>query len=267
MSNLSSLDYDDIQNSLVSLETKKVMRALVDDINVDVVSAKSTLYDDFLGTWLITDAGPADQWTANAGNGTNNQTATTVAASLCGEITLKTASDDGAITANMTAFGAIGLAWKANQGGLSMETRIKLDDVSEAYLFVGFTDLLVSGTLEEPLFMTADVVDSTATDACGLIYDKDSTTDNFIQAGVKAGTDTDPAFSGSAPSDGVYFIVRVEVSATGAVQVFIDGKAIAAATSNAVTATTALTPAIMVANRSANQVIATVDYIWVQQNR
>jgi len=35
----------------------------------------------------------------------------------------------------------------------------------------------------------------------------------------------------------------------------------------AVTATTALTPAIVVANRSANQVIATIDYIWIAQNR
>jgi|TARA_R100001530_G_scaffold134359_1_gene109069 hypothetical protein len=36
---------------------------------------------------------------------------------------------------------------------------------------------------------------------------------------------------------------------------------------NAITASTALTPAIVVANRSGNQVIATIDYIYVEQNR
>ena len=85
--------------------------------------------------------------------------------------------------------------------------------------------------------------------------------------GVKNGTDTTPAFSGSAPVDNTYVILRVEVSAAGAVQGFVNGVAIGAAVANAVTATTALTPAIVIGNRSANQVTATIDYIKVEQNR
>jgi hypothetical protein len=251
-----------------SVTSRDVMTFDADgDVTLDKPSVgKFVLFDDFFGTWAIGDAGPADTWSSTAGNGTSNQVATTVANSLNGEITIKTASDDGAITANMTALTGINLGWKANQGGLSMEARMKLDDVSEAYLFVGFTDT-ISTTLEEPLFLNTVNIDSTATDACGVLYDVDGTTKQFLHGGVKAGTDTVPAYSGGAPEDDTYFTVRVEVSAAGAVQGFINGVAIGDPVANAVTATVALTPGIFVANRSANQVIATVDYIWVQQNR
>ncbi len=266
MSNFRSIGYDDINPSLVSLEEKKVLRAVVDSINTDVVSAKSTFFDDFHGTWAIGDAGPADHWSSTAGNGTSNQVATTVADSVNGEITLKSASDDGAITANGTTFTGLSLGYTADKGGLSMEARLKINDVSEAVLFVGFTDT-ISTTIELPIFLVAGDIDSNAANACGVGYDVDGTIKQFFHGGVKANTDTVPAYSGSAPEDGVYFVVRVDVSADGAVQGFIDGKAIGPAVADAVTITTPLTPAIMLANRSANQVIATVDYVWTQQNR
>jgi hypothetical protein len=62
-------------------------------------------------------------------------------------------------------------------------------------------------------------------------------------------------------------VVRVEVSSTGAVQGFIDGKAIGDPVAAAVTATVALTPCIAVSSRSAAARILTIDYVWVQQNR
>lgn len=268
MSNLNSLTYDDIQNSLVSLETKKVMRALVDSVNTDVVSAKATIIEDFQGTWLVTDAGPADHWSSTAGSGTTPVIATTVAGSINGEVTLKSATTDAATIAEVGAsFTGIDLGYKANKGGLVMEARIKLDDVAKAYLFVGFTDT-ISSTVEGPIFLVAGDIDSDATDACGVGFDVDGTTaDQFFHGGVKNGTDTAPAYSGSAPVNDTYFVVRVEVSATGAVQGFIDGKAIGGAIANAVTATVALTPAIVVGTRTTGQVIATIDYIWTQQNR
>jgi hypothetical protein len=229
-------------------------------------TAKFTLYEDFYGTWAIGDAGPADTWSTTAGSGTGNQVATTVAASLNGAVTLKSASDDGAHGANCSALTGINLGWKANQGGLAMEARLKLSDVSEAVLFVGFTDT-ISTTVELPIFLVAADIDSDATDACGVGYDVDGTTKQFFHGGVKNGTDTVPAYSGGAPLDDTYFVVRVEVDSAGAVQGYIDGKAIGAPVKSAVTATTALTPAVIVGNRSANQVIATIDYVWVQQNR
>lgn len=229
-------------------------------------TAKFTLFDDFYGTWAIGDAGPADTWSTTAGSGTGTQVATTVAASLGGTVTLKSASDDGAHGANCSTFTGINLGFKADSGGLVLETRLKIDDVSEAVIFVGFTDT-ISTTVELPIFLVTTNIDSDATDACGVGYDVDGTTKQWYHGGVKNNTDTTPAYSGTAPTDATYVIIRVEVSAAGAVQGFIDGVPIGNPVANAVTATTALTPAIIIGNRSANQVIATIDYIKVEQNR
>lgn len=229
-------------------------------------SQKFRLLEDFYGTWAIGDAGPADTWSTSAGNGAGTQVATTVAAALNGTVTLKSSSADAAITANAVVLTAIDLGWKASSGGLSLEVRLKISDVSETFIFVGFSDT-ISTTLECPIFLVAADIDSDATDACGVAYDVDGTTKQWFHGGVKAGTDTTPAYSGNAPVDDTYVIVRVEVSTAGAVQGFINGVAIGDAVANAVTTTTALTPGIWLANRSANQTIATIDYIDVQQNR
>jgi hypothetical protein len=255
--------------SLVNTSTKRAALTMAADGDVTFgkpSTGKFVLKEDFYGTWAIGDAGPADTWSTTAGSGTGNAVATTVAASLNGTVTMKSASNDGTHAANCSAFTGINLGWKANQGGLAMEVRMAIDDVSEAVLFIGFTDT-ISTTVELPLFLTTTAIDSDATDAAGVGYDVDGTTKQFFHGGVKNGTDTTPAYSGSAPADNVYFVVRVEVSAAGAVQGFINGTAIGEPVGAAVTATVALTPAIVIGNRSANQVTATIDYIWVEQNR
>lgn len=227
---------------------------------------KSILFEDFRGTWAIGDAGPADLWSTTAGSGTGNELATTVANSINGEVTLKTASDDGNNAANSTTFTGINLGYKANQGGLAMEARFKLDAVTAVAVFVGFTDT-ISTTVELPIFLNAADIDSDATDACGVVFDTDGTTAQFAHGGVANGTDTVPAYSGGAPSAGVYVVVRVEVSSAGAVRGFINGTPIGAAVASAVTASVALTPAVVVSNRGAAQRVLTLDYVKVEQNR
>jgi hypothetical protein len=229
-------------------------------------SQKFRLFEDFYGTWLVTDAGPADTWSTTKGSGAATEAATTVAGSVNGTITLKSSSADDTHGANCSTITSINTGFKAEQGGLMMEARLKISDVSEAVCFVGFTDT-ISSTVELPIFLNGANLDSDAKDACGVVYDVDATTKEFAHGGVKNDTDTVPAFSGTAPEDDTYFTVRVEVSAAGAVQGFINGTAIGAAVANAVTASTALTPAVVIGNRSANQVVATIDYIDVIQNR
>lgn len=227
---------------------------------------KFTIIEDFFGTWTATETLVADRWSTTAGSGTSNAAATTVADSLCGEVTLKSASDDGNHAANCSTFTGINLGWKANQGGLAMETRVKIDDVSEAVFFAGFTDT-ISTTVELPIYLTTTAIDSDAANACGVGYDVDGTTKQFFHGGVKANTDTTPAYIGFAPADNTYFTVRVEVSSAGAVRGFVNGIPVGNEVGAAITATTAVTPAIVIGNRSANQVIATIDYIWVQMDR
>jgi len=258
---------DGVTSTAAELNILDGVTANAAEINDNDTSLKSVLFEDFQGTWAIGDAGPADTWATTAGIGTANQVATTVAAALNGTVTLKSASDDGNHAANGSTFTAIALDYKANQGGLAVEARLSVDDVTNGVaLFIGFTDT-VSSTVELPIFLVAAAIDSDADDACGVGYDFDGTTKEWFHGGVKATVDTTPAYSGSAPTDGTVVTVRAEVSAAGAVQGFIDGTAIGVAVANAVTITTALTPMIVIANRSANQCIATIDYIKVEQNR
>ena len=50
---------------------------------------KQVFFEDFIGTWAIGDAGPADLWSTTAGAGTANAGAVTVANSINGEVTIK----------------------------------------------------------------------------------------------------------------------------------------------------------------------------------
>lgn len=257
---------DGITASTAELNIMDGVTAVTRELNDNDTSLKFVLKEDFYGTWLISDAGPADFWSTTAGAGTGNAGAVTVANSLNGEVTIKSASDDGTHAQNGSMFTGINLGWKANQGGLAVEARLKVDAITAVAIFVGFTDT-ISTTVELPIFLNAADLDSDATDACGIIFDTDGTTAQWCHGGVKAGTDTTPAYSGTAPAADTYVILRVEVSAAGAVQGFVNGTAIGAAVANAVTVTTALTPCITVSNRGAAQRVLTVDYIKVEQNR
>ena len=225
------------------------------------LSQKVTFFDDFIGTIST----PIES-TAGSGGGT---AAATISAGDGGRVTLSSSTADGTNAANTSTLTLDTLDWSADQGGLILETRLAINDVSEAALFVGFTDNVMASITELPIFKTsgADTIDSDATDACGIGYDIDGTTDEFFHGGVDTDVDTAATHSGSAPTDNTFVTLRVEVTSAGAVRGFINGIAIGAATSSAITATTAITPCIVISNRSANQVIATIDYIHVQANR
>lgn len=222
---------------------------------------KLVFMDDFM-------APISTKWsTAGAGSGAGTQVLTVVANGIGGEATMESSTADAGHDANFTGVSMDALHFKANQGNLVIEARLKIDDVANgAYIFVGFTDV-IDTTSEAPLFFTADAIDSDAANAAGVLYDFDSTTDEWAQGGVKANTDTAPTFAGSLPVVNTYVTVRVEIDSAGAVIGYIDGVAIGAATAAAITVTTALTPTVIVGNRSANQVIMTLDYIYVSQDR
>jgi hypothetical protein len=227
--------------------------------------AKHILFEDFFGTWAVGDAGPADRFVTTAGSGSGNASALTVAASLNGEIIMESATDDGTTAANNTSLTAINLGWQPDSGGLAIEARVKLDVITGAYLFVGFTDV-ISTTVEAPIFMNAAALDSDAANAFGMVFDTDATTDVWYLGGVATNTDVVPVAADAGPTADTYQVIRVEVSAAGVAEGFIDGVSIGTVAS-AVTVTTALTPTIVVGNRAAAQIIATVDYIKVEQNR
>lgn len=225
------------------------------------LGAKVTLQTDFLGDTL-----DSNLWNATAGSGTGNTAS--MNAGQGGRFNLLTSSADAANSANGTGISSAALNWRADQGGLVIEARIQVDDITNIMFFIGFTDV-ESTTVEAPIFKTsgADTIDSDATDACGVCFDTDGTTDEFFHGGVDSDTDTAATHSGSAPVNNTYVIIRVEVSAAGAVRGYINGTAIGTATASAVTATTPLTPVIVCINRGAAARNLLIDYVWVSADR
>lgn len=215
-------------------------------------------FSDFLGDAL------EDEILAGVGSGTGNAVALSVGAN--GRVEIKTSSADAAIGANGSSLSLGALNWRADQGGLMMETRLQIDDITDVMLFVGFTDALAS-TVEAPIFLVTTAIDSDADNACGIGFDTDGTTDEWFHGGVKATVDTTPDYHGAAPVAATYYTLRVEVSAAGAVQGFINDVAIGPPVANAVTITTPLCPIIFVANRGGAARNVLVDYLHVQANR
>ena len=234
--------------------------ALVRRQSVDF-ETKVTLDEDFLGDTL-----DGNKWNSTAGSGTGN--AATMSAGAGGRFNLLTSSADAANSANGTGISSAALNWRADQGGLVMEARIQVDDITNIMFFVGLTDV-ESTTVEAPIFKTsgADTVDSDANNACGVCFDTDGTTNEFFQGGVEGGVDTAAQHSGSAPVNNTYVTIRAEVSSVGGVRGFINRTAISAVLPNAVSPTAPLTPIVVCINRSAAARNLLIDYIWVQANR
>ncbi len=237
------------------------------ELNALQINTKFTLVEDFHGVWVDTEQLPSKDWKVDVGGGTTPIKATTVSNSVNGEVTMKSATTAGDTGATNSILTGANLGWNAAKGGLAMEVRIKLDDVVEAYLFVGFTDAIAT-TKNDPISFDDGTNDpnSGAADACGIVFTGDSTTQQFHVGGVKNTADTAANFTGTLPANGVYVTLRVEISAAEVLTAYIDG-VVATTVASAITAATAVTPCVMVGNTASAQTIATLDYIWVQQNR
>lgn len=225
-------------------------------------SQKVVFFDDFLAGANLD---PRNSSTAGAGTG--NAALTKVSNSLNGEATLTTSSASGTNAQNASNLTLDELNFKASGGGLAFETRLKIDVITNAVIMVGFTDT-ISTTVELPICKTnaADTQASDATDACGIFFDTQGTTDTFWLGGVKADVDVTPLDSTVAPVAATYITLRVEVSAAGAVTGYVNGTSIGTI-ANAVTTSVALTPTIVVSNRTASVKVLTIDYWWVAATR
>lgn len=238
------------------------IRALMADIATARQDKRVTFLDDFLANAI------EGRISSTAGAGANTAAATVVANSVNGEVTLKSSDASGTHAQNCSTLSLDHTNFRASNGGMAMEARLKIDVVTNAVLFVGFTDT-ISSTVELPVYKASgsDDLDSDATNACGVGFDTQGTTDQWWQGGVKADTDTAATHSGTAPAADTYVVIRVEVSSAGAVQGFIDGTSIGTAVANAVTTSTMLTPIIVIGNRTTSQRVCTIDYFFAEQTR
>lgn len=219
-----------------------------------------SLFDDFLGDVL------ADEW--NAVETDTDGAQAVLAGGIGGVLRITSGNDDGNVVVLPDLSGVTSyLNWQASNGGLAVQTRIKISRITLAYIFVGFTDLI---TIEAPVIAsgTGDGITTNASDAVGFMFDTGADSDTWFLVGVAGDTDATAQVLATAPVADDYVTLRVEVSAAGLATFYINGTQVGTSMSGAVTAATDLTPCVYVSNTDGtNAITLDVDYVHVSMNR
>jgi hypothetical protein len=224
------------------------------------VSEQIVLFDDFLGDVI------ADQWNVVEGADTttsdaaiNNQIGG-VLRLITGDSATLTYAGNG-IQITQGAF----YNFRAAEGGMAIEARVKLDAITTAGFFVGFTDV---GTFEAPIegSGSGNGITTNATDAAGFLFDTRMTNANLWCVGVANDVDATPVNTGIAPVAATYVTLRMEVDTSGTATYFVN-KAVVGRVANAVRPTIALTPTIAATSFVAAVRNLDVDYIHAKANR
>lgn len=177
----------------------------------------------------------------------------------------------GSTTATMAVSGVQldrGLSWKANQGDLVFEARVKLSAITNIAVFIGFTDQ--TAALEMPASLSVTTFTTNATDAVGFLFDTDATTDTIRLVGVANDVDATHQDTSLAPTAATYAVYRIELTTAGVATFYIDGVQVGSASglSGAVTPTVALTPVIAGFNRTTSGTpTITADYVYTSAAR
>ena len=218
-------------------------------------------FDDFLGDTLRTDV-----WAVFSGSDAQAADPVTAAtAGVNGELSMVT-GNDGTTTVAVNGTQINGdLNWKANQGELFFETRLKVSAITDGVIFAGFTEQ--AAALEMPFTLAGTTLTSGATDGVGLLFDTGATTDNFWGQGVKAGTDATQIDTGEAPVADTYIRLGVKVDSDGIATYYVNGTQVGDPQASAVTVSTALCPVVCAFAETATSRTVTVDYIVTSQGR
>lgn len=219
-----------------------------------------SLFDDFLGDVL------QDPW--NAVETDTDGAQAVLAGGIGGVLRITSGNDDGNGVVLPDASGVTSyLNWQAVNGGLELLVRFKMSRITDAYAFIGFTDLI---TIEAPIISagSVDTLTSNATDAVGFMFDTNQTTDTFHLVGVANDVDATRQAISAAPVADDYATFAISISAAGAATFYINGLQVGSTMSGAVTATADLTPAVLVSNQDGTSALtAEIDYIAVSMFR
>lgn len=222
-------------------------------------------FDDFLGAGQAFSTTVIDGYLSR--KGTTNTVDWTVTEGVNGTVV----GTIGDTTASMAVSGiqlSRGLDWKASQGNLCVEARLKLSAITNIAAFFGLTDQVAA--LEMPIQSAASVntLTTNASDAVGFMFDTSMSTDDWWLTGVAADVDATHQDTTFAPVAATYETLRIELSATGVATFFRNGKLVGTQMTGALTATVALTPVIVGFNRTTSGTpTITVDYLHVSGTR
>lgn len=213
-------------------------------------------FDDFekldTGRWLATEG--TDSATSNAA---------ILAGGVGGVLRLTTGDAGTGLAADTEQLTHQTLQFKAANGNLVFEIRVKLSAITTCWAFFGFTDT-VAAALEAPIMSagSADTLTTNATDAVGFMFDTRMSTDNWWLTGVANDVDATAQNSGYAPVADTYEVLRVEIDTTGRAVFYRNGLKIGTAMTGAVTPTVALTPVLAVSKTSvAASMTVDIDYV------
>lgn len=226
-------------------------------------TASARWFDDFFGDALRTEWTPLKGSDAEALDPTLNISTST---GLDGVVRL-TGGDDAAATMAVNGSQLSSYRqFRAADGGLVLEARIRPASVANEAIFVGFTDI---STLEMPAnsASSADTITTNATDGVGFMFDTAMATDNWWLVGVANDVDATAQNVGTAPSSNVYYTLKIEVSAAGVASFYINGTQVGTAMTGAVTPSVALTPTVAVFSRTTSTKAVDVDFIQTLKTR
>ena len=225
-------------------------------VTIEDFKNKIVLEDDFIGPTLN-----SNKWTAITGSGAS---AAVQSAQLRGNCYIESANTNPGVTAADASGFVSSAQWRASNGGLVFEARAYIDDVTNVTAFLGFTD---TTALERPTESNGTTGQTpAATDCVGFLFDTNHNTDEWLAVGVKAGSGTTPVTCG-APANSTFEDFRIEVDTSGHATFYIDGVEVAYV-ENAVTASTLMTPTVIVMERAVAAVRAMrVDYLRVEMWR
>jgi hypothetical protein len=132
---------------------------------IDTSFGEVRKFEDF----LVTEIGDLTEIDING--------AVTVSTTLADGRARFTVEDDNVDEVIALSFG--GVHWIAGATDLKMEARLFISDITDYKVFVGFGDTIASGG-ETSFSATTDTVTlDTMTDAIGILFDMDATTQNF----------------------------------------------------------------------------------------
>lgn len=217
------------------------------------------IFDDFEGDVI------KDQWNYTEGTDSATSDAAVLAGAAGGVLRMTTGDAGTGLAADLCQLSSF-LNWKAANGDLVAEARVKPSAITNCYMFFGFTDLI---TLEAPVESAAsgNTLTSNATDAVGFMFDTRMTADNFWAVGVKNDVDPTAVNTNVAPVAAEWVTLRVVVDSLGNALFSINGIEVAYV-ANAVTPSVALTPTVAVSKTSvAASMTLDVDYVGASMKR
>ena len=257
--------FNEVQNSdgstsFVDAATSRDALRLYSDRGLDPgISTYCRWIDDFVGDLI------ADEWTPLAGIDSPAAAPAILTSGNCGIIAFTT-GDAGDTFANDSSQLSSHLNWKASNGGLFVEARLKcVSSVANIGLNFGFTD---TSALEMPITLSGTTLTTNASDAAVFVFDTAADTDVLNIQGVKANSDTAllAATGALAPTADTWFTLGVGIDSSGTAS-FYYNRAFVGQVANAVTTSVALTPTIGYVTRTTASKVLYCDYVIVSQLR